>query len=1232
VVASARTTYNFNSDWRVFVGDPAGAEAVSFDDSGWKAVTLPRPWNEDDAFRKDIKDLSTGIAWYRKHFKLPAGSNDKKVFLEFEGIRFGGEFYLNGKWIGRHENGVTAFGFDVTKDLLAGENVIAVRTDNSWDYKEKATGSAFQWNDKNFNANYGGINKNVRLHITDRLYQTLPLYTNLGTTGVYVYANLTDIDINRATATVTAESQVRNEYAETKAFEYEVTVRDLRGRVVKTITSGYHSFLQPGETKVVSASATIPKLNFWSWGYGYLYTVQTNLKVRNQVVDSVTTRTGFRKTEFGNGLFKLNDRTLQLKGYAQRTSNEWPALGNAVPPWLSDYSNKLMVESNANLVRWMHITPWKQDVESCDRVGLLQAMPAGDAEKDVEGRRWEQRTEVMRDAIIYNRNNPSIIFYESGNESISEPHMAEMKAIRDKYDPHGGRAIGSREMLDSKIAEYGGEMLYINHSAKHPMWATEYSRDEGLRKYWDQYSPPYHEDGAGPLYRNQDASAYNRNQDSHAIENIVRWYDYWEARPGTGKRVSAGGVNIIFSDTNTHYRGAENYRRSGEVDAMRIPKDGFFAHQVMWDGWVDVERRRTHIIGHWNYKPGLKKIIYVVSSSDKVELFINGKSQGFGEQSSRFLFTFKNIEWQPGEIKAVGYAAQGKLLTTDSIKTAGEPAQVRLSGHTSEKGLMADGSDIAYFDVEIVDKDGNRCPTALNMVKFTLTGEAEWRGGIAQGPENFILSKTLPVEGGVNRVIIRSTTKAGPISLTALSDGLGGSTSMLNSHPITNINGVSTFFPSDGLAVNLGRGPTPRGESFSPTRHTLNAIQVIAGSNGATARNTLDDNELSDWASDGKPENAWIKYDLEKPETIDQVVLKLIGWRTQTYPLKISVDDRVVYTGTTTRSLGYVTINFPPVTGKSIKIELAGEATNRDALGNIVEITGAPDPNSAANRGGSTKLGIVEAEFYGSLDNTKPVSTTVPLWPDGKMPGKGADEPEKDMPARPDGVQRTTNISRPTLTVFPAEKKNSPAVIIAPGGGYSYVVPGKEGSDVAAWLNANGVTAMVLRYRVPNNRDGALQDIQRAISLARANAAIWNIDPKRLGVMGFSAGGNLSAKASAPLEARSYAPIDAIDNRSARPDFALLVYPAYLEKDGTVASDLNLNARIPPTFIAGTEGDKLFVAGGRVYRAAIDEAKVKNKLIVYPGGGHGYGLHGEGEVARWPQAALEWLREIKVMK
>lgn len=518
--ASPRAKYNFNAGWKVSVGDPAGAEAADFDDAPWKSVTLPWAWNEDEAFRKDIHDLTTNIAWYRKRFSLPVADAGKKVFLEFEGVRQGGEIYVNGQFVGRHENGAMGFGFDVTNLLkpAPAENVVAVRTNNAWDYREKETNQTYQWNNKNFNANYGGIPKNVYLHVMEPLYQTLPLFSTLGTTGVYVFGQ--EFDIPGKKATITAESEVKNESPVARTFVYEVTVEELNGKLVKTF-AGEKTTLQPGEAATVRASNQLTGLQFWSWGFGYLYNVYTTLRIDGKAADVVQTRTGFRKTEFGNGMVKLNDRVIQFKGYAQRTSNEWPAVGMSVPAWLSDYSNRLMTESNANLVRWMHITPWKQDIESCDRVGLMQAMPAGDAESDVTGRRWEQRKELMRDAIIYNRNNPSIIFYESGNESIREEHMQEMLALRMQYDPSGGRAIGSREMLDSRVAEYGGEMLYINKSAKHPMWATEYSRDEGLRKYWDEFSPPYHKDGDGPLYNKADASSYNRNQDTHARENEI---------------------------------------------------------------------------------------------------------------------------------------------------------------------------------------------------------------------------------------------------------------------------------------------------------------------------------------------------------------------------------------------------------------------------------------------------------------------------------------------------------------------------------------------------------------------------------------------------------------------------------------------------------------------------------------------------------------------------------------
>ncbi len=257
----------------------------------------------------------------------------------------------------------------------------------------------------------------------------------------------------------------------------------------------------------------------------------------------------------------------------------------------------------------------------------------------------------------------------------------------------------------------------------------------------------------------------------------------------------------------------------------------------------------------------------------------------------------------------------------------------------------------------------------------------------------------------------------------------------------------------------------------------------------------------------------------------------------------------------------------------------------------------------------------------------------VNVWPDGKMPGKGAKEPESEV-KRKDGFQRITNVSKPTLTLFQAKRADetaAPAIIVCPGGGYSYCVVDKEGSEIAAWLNQHGISALVLKYRTPNNREGAFQDVQRALSLTRSNAAEWKIDPKRIGVIGFSAGGNLAAKASAPVVARCYAELDAIDQQSCRPDFAILVYPAYLDdKAGKVAADLNLNSGIPPTLIVHSEDDKTHVVGSKIYHEALNAAKIGHEFKLYPTGGHGYGLRCERDAKVWPEDALNWLGTIGV--
>ena len=980
--ATERTKLNFNGGWRLAIGDFKEAAKPDYDDQRWQQVTLPYAFNGDEAFRKDIVDLTDTIVWYRKSFCMENLSN-KKVFIEFEGVRQGADFYLNGQNLGFSENGVMACGFDLTPYLKEGENVIAVRCDNSWTYHSREYNSRYQWNDRNFNANYGGIPKNVYLHITDKLYQTLPLYSNLGTTGTYIYA--TDFDIPNHQAVIHAESQVKNEDATPRSFTLQAKVLDVDGKEVAHF-GGERITLQPGESRLVKIQQPVEGLHFWSWGYGYLYTVKTCLMEEGgRRMDEVITRTGFRKTRFAEGKIWLNDRVLMMHGYAQRTSNEWPGVGISVPAWLSDYSNDLLVKSNGNLVRWMHVTPWKQDIESCDRVGLIQAMPAGDAEKDVEGPRWQQRTALMRDAIIYNRNNPSILFYESGNESISREHMLEMKAIRDAYDPYGGRAIGSREMLDINEAEYGGEMLYINKSQKHPMWAMEYCRDEGLRKYWDEQSYPYHKEGDGPLYRGKPATDYNHNMDAFAVEMVRRWYDYYIERPGTGTRVSSGGVKIVFSDTNTHHRGESNYRMSGVTDAMRIPKDAFYVHQVMWNGWVEPEHQQTYIIGHWNYPTGTTKTIYVVSTADDVELFVNGKSLGHGKQSYRFLYTFENIAFESGCLEAVG--SDGSKY---QIETSGEPYLLKLSAIENPEGMKADGADMALFEIEVVDKQGRRCPLDDRMITFNLWGEAKWIGGIGtrdnkamQRPDenrpeglldaaatknvsdNYVGQMALPVECGVNRVLVRSTTNAGEIHLSACAEGLKPAYIEVKSKEVEN----GKYLPSLTLKPRLDRGETPSTPSYEEQARGIDIVSAKAGFDSEHASNSYDDNELSEWKNDGRASTAWITYKLAKKAVVDDICMKLTGWRLRSYPLEIYAGKQLIWSGETARSLGYVHLKpTKAVKTNEITIRLKGAGKDKDAFGGIVEVAepaaGELDLFKAKN-GGETKseLRIVEIEF-----------------------------------------------------------------------------------------------------------------------------------------------------------------------------------------------------------------------------------------------------------------------------
>jgi acetyl esterase/lipase len=254
------------------------------------------------------------------------------------------------------------------------------------------------------------------------------------------------------------------------------------------------------------------------------------------------------------------------------------------------------------------------------------------------------------------------------------------------------------------------------------------------------------------------------------------------------------------------------------------------------------------------------------------------------------------------------------------------------------------------------------------------------------------------------------------------------------------------------------------------------------------------------------------------------------------------------------------------------------------------------------------------------------------LWP-GKVPGEAKDKHEPvTAPSRNDNVLRYEEITNPALEIFLAggTGKTSPAVIVCPGGGYNVLAYNKEGTEIATWLNRQGISAFVLQYRVPQKKEGALQDIQRAIRLVKSNAEKWAIDSGRLGIIGFSAGGSLCARAGTMFNKKTYAPVDNCDSLSCRPSFAMLIYPAYLDQgpDFSLTPELTLSREMPPMFIFQTADDNL-ANSSLVMAAALRKMKIPVELHLLPQGGHGYGMRpGNPAAETWPGLAEKWLKSV----
>jgi beta-galactosidase len=424
----------------------------------------------------------------------------------------------------------------------------------------------------------------------------------------------------------------------------------------------------------------------------------------------------------------------------------------------------------------------------------------------------------MRDSIIYFRNSPSILFWKAGNTVVTVEHMQQMVALRKQWDPDGGRAMGARgndnvaaNTATTPIAEFFGIMIgqdprtdaldgpaamFRGYSAERrdraPLIETEDFREEGARRFWDDFSPPYFGFKKGPN------DTWQFTSESFALAAVKRYRAYWDNRisntdPAHSKW--SGYASIYFSDSDADGRqdSSEVARVSGKVDAVRLPKEIYFAHRVMQNEQPDI-----HILGHWSYPTGpdakkTVKTIYVIANTQSVELFVNGKSVGVNSQPvSGYAFAFPDVEFAPGSLKAIG-RNDGKSVAQEELTTAGPPAQIKLTPIVGPRGLEADGQDVALIDVEVVDAKGQRCPTDDDRIDFAVAGPGIWRGGYNSGKIDSTNNLYLSTECGINRVAVRSTLSAGTITITASRSGLKSAQIKVVAKPVKIVDGLATF-------------------------------------------------------------------------------------------------------------------------------------------------------------------------------------------------------------------------------------------------------------------------------------------------------------------------------------------------------------------------------------------------------------------------------------------------------
>jgi len=781
----ARSRTNFNKNWKFFLGDEPKAKNVNFNDAKWRKLTLPHDWSIEGTFdeknpaKPEGGGLPTGIGWYRKEFIAPANFKNRLINIEFDGVYKDSEVWVNGQYLGKRPYGYISFAYEISKFLKEGKNIIAVKVDNSAQPDSRWYSGS-------------GIYRNVWLTSTAKIA--------IEHWGTNVESTVVDIEKGTGTAMLSIHNRLKNASGLPQAVNIVNTILDPEGKLVLKKESPQVNIDTIGRN--VLADIHISKAKLWSVDEPKQYKLITEIVQNKVVIDKKETLFGIRDARFDAKYgFYLNDQHLKIQGVCLH--HDLGALGSAVNVRAMERQLEIMKAMGVNAIRTAHNPPAPEFLDLCDKMGFLVMDEAFDmwAKKKTKNDfhlnfpEWHKRD--LEDMIKRDRNHPSIILWSIGNEireqfdstgiAITKELVGIVKNL-DKSRP----VISALTETDAKknfiyqanaLDIYGlnyNHKLYKDFPKNYPgvkFLATETTSALETRGFYDTADSirRWPRDGKTKFTEG------NKDWSASAYDNVsAYWGSTHEETLKEAKKYDH--VSGIFVWTGFDYLGEPlpypwPARSSyfGIVDLAGFPKDSYYLYQSEW-----TNKPVLHLLPHWNWTKGKSVEVWAYyNHADEVELYLNGKSLGKKSKQGDDLHVQWNVNYESGTLKAVS-RKNGKEILISEVKTAGAPAKIEL--FADRKNIKADGTDLSYVTVRVLDKDGNLVPNADNLVNFKIEGN-----GFIAGVDNGFQASLEPFKAnyrkafhGLCLAILQSTEKAGTVKLTATSKGLVSSSITIN--------------------------------------------------------------------------------------------------------------------------------------------------------------------------------------------------------------------------------------------------------------------------------------------------------------------------------------------------------------------------------------------------------------------------------------------------------------------